>query len=142
MENTAVTQLPSLAWARHQAEVAANQNPGHAQPPTWPAHFEPPHSESLGQPQPNLLLQLTQILEWETWNHDQTRSSLSTEKARCGMLEGTVWKLEYDVAHWQQSCNTVYAALNEHRAENAGLKRDMDGLLIEVQHLRQVSTLA
>jgi hypothetical protein len=90
------------------------------------------------QPQPNLYLQLSQILEWEIWNHSQTRSGLCSELTRRMELETQVWKLNQNLAQWQESCNIAYAALDEHRAENANLKLDVEALTDELRHLRQI----
>jgi hypothetical protein len=53
-------------------------------------------------------------------------------------LETQVWKLNQNLAQWQESCNIAYAALDEHRAENANLKLDVEALTDELRHLRQI----
>ena len=137
MASTMMTQWPSQIWANYQAEVAANQIPEQAHTPTWPAYLQPPNSNTSARPQPNLCLQLAQVLEWEIWNHDQTRAGMRAEQNRCEELEGHVWKLEQDIAQWQQACNTVCAALDEHRTEHANLQRDLEGLTAELEQARQ-----
>lgn len=137
MASTAVTQWPSQTWTRYQAEVTANQIPAQARTPTWPAHLEPPHSDSA-HPQPNVSLQLTQVLEWEIWNHDQTRASLRAEQHCSEDLEGHIWKLEQDIAQWQQACHTISVALGEHRSEHANLQKDLDGMANELEYLRRL----
>jgi hypothetical protein len=138
MAGTVITQWPSQTWAWYQAEVAANQITEQAHTPTWPAHLQPPHGNASAHPQPNMCLQLTQILEWEIWNHEQTRAGMQAEQNRCEELEGHVWKLERDIAQWQQACTTVSAALNKHRMEHASLQSDLNGIAVELEQLRQI----
>lgn len=126
---------PSLIWARHQPEALTNQQ---ARILTWPAPLQPPNDTvAAAHPQPNLYLQLTQILEWEIWNHNQTRAALHSQTALCEDLETHVQHLTRKIAQWEESCNTVYSALNEHRRENTALKHDMDCLSEELEYLRQ-----
>jgi hypothetical protein len=119
MAKTVTTFLLSLR-VNYQAEGLANQNYEPPHTPTWPARLESPHVTG-GQPHPNLCLQVTQILEWEIWTHDQTRGKLWTEHERCEQLNERNQKLEQDIVQWQQSCDTVYAALSEHRVAYASL---------------------
>jgi septal ring factor EnvC (AmiA/AmiB activator) len=137
MAGTTTQQWPSLTYVRQQAEVATNQSNEPARTPTWPAHLEPLNNAVIALPQPNLLLELARILEWEISYHDHTRAQLYAEHARCEQQETQIWKLKQDLVHWRRSCDTVYAALNEHRAEHASLQRDMEGVLTELAQLRQ-----
>lgn len=127
---------PSIIWARYQADLATNQNADHASTPTQPSHTQSADGAVSAYAQPNPCLQLTQVLQWEIWNHDQTRIGLHVEQTHCAQLESHIRKLERDVAQWRESCETVYTALNEHRAEHATLQRDMNGVLAEVAQLR------
>jgi hypothetical protein len=135
MADAATTFLPSLR-VNYQPEGSANQSCEPPHTPTWPAYLESPYVTG-GQPQPNLCLQVTQVLEWEMWTHDQTRGRLRTEQARCEQLYKRNQRLEQDVGQWRQSCDTVYAALSDHRIAHASLQRDMDGVVAEISELRQ-----
>jgi hypothetical protein len=137
MASATLIQWPSLVWERFQAETVANQNPEHAHTPPWSAQAHSLDNVITAPLQPNPCLQLTQVLEWELWNHEQTRANLQQEQTHCARLQGYIWKLERDITQWQASCETVYAALNEHRAEHAALQRDFDGVLAEVEEFRR-----
>jgi len=134
MAGTVMMQWPSQTY---KAGATANQIPARARTPTWPAQLEPPHSNSTDL-QPNTFLQLTQVLEWEVWNHDQTRAVLRAEQNRSGDLEGHIWKLEQDIAQWQQACHSISVAFAEHRNEHANLQKDLDGMADELEHLRRL----
>jgi hypothetical protein len=125
---------PTLLAAHHQQQDLAER----PRTPTWPASLPPPNDHATPQPQPNLYLQLSQILEWEIWNHSQTRSGLCSELTCRMELETQVWKLNRNLAQWQESCNIAYAALDEHRAENTNLKLNVEALTDELRHLRQI----
>jgi hypothetical protein len=124
---------PSLR-ADNEAEVVDSQQ---AHIPTWPAQLQRPSDATEASPQPNLLLQLTQILEWEIWNHNQTRTELSVEKQRCSNLESKVCKLSRHLSASQESCQTVYNVLDDHRRENVALKQDVESLTAELEPFRQ-----
>lgn len=108
-----------------------------ARSPTWPASLPTPNAVAPMQPRPNLYLQLSQILEWEIWNHNHTRAQLGEIQERCAHLEGHIWKLEYDLEQWQKTSQTVYEALDEHRAENAKLKADMEVAATTIRYYEQ-----
>ncbi|KAF2278973.1 uncharacterized protein EI97DRAFT_431195 [Westerdykella ornata] len=76
--------------------------------------------------QPDLYLQLCQILETEIWTHNQTRTELFQETARKNALESQVWKLTEAIAQWQDACQKVYDVLGEHRVEANKLKRELE----------------
>jgi hypothetical protein len=100
--------------------------------PTWPTQLP-----QVMQTQPNLFLQLTQILEWEIWNHNQTRTILAAEKHCVSELNVKLWKLLRERDNWEETCQTVYGVLDDHRRENAAMKRDIESLTAELEHLRQ-----
>ncbi|KAF1840096.1 uncharacterized protein K460DRAFT_322427 [Cucurbitaria berberidis CBS 394.84] len=127
---------PSLVWSRHRQNDTANQT-AEAHTPTWPAPLPTPSNSVAAQPQPNLYLQLSQILEWEIWNHNQTRAGLCSELTRRTELEAQIWKASHDLAQWQETCQTVYGALNEHREENANLKLDLEAATSELRRLKE-----
>ncbi len=127
--STSAVNLPSLFWRRRQAGLTSNDatEPVElAHTPTWPAHLPPPVNAISGYPQPNLYLQLSQILEWEIWTHNQTRVELASEKGRYAELEARMYKISDELAHWQKTCQDVYAALDEHRVEHGKLRQEMD----------------
>ncbi|KAF2844488.1 hypothetical protein T440DRAFT_523467 [Plenodomus tracheiphilus IPT5] len=138
MAGTMLKQWPSEAWARYLAQVTADQIPEQGHTPTWPAYLEPPYSNTDAHPQPNTFLQLTQVLEWEIWNHDQTRARLSAEQHRSEQLDGHVLKLEQDITQWQQAYHTISVALGEHRNERANLQSDLDDMAAELKQLRRL----
>jgi hypothetical protein len=96
-----------------------------------------PDNHASPQLQPDLYLQLSQILEWEIWNHNQTRGGLCLELARRTELEAQVCRLNQELAQWQESNRIAYGALDEHRAENSNLKLDVEALTDELRHLRE-----
>jgi hypothetical protein len=125
---SAVT-LPSLFWRRHQANSSSSNTTEPvelAHTPTWPAHLPLQTGTNAGQPQPNLYLQLSQILEWEIWTHNQTRGQLASEKGRCAVLEARMCEISNELTHWQKTCQDAYNALDEHRAEHGRLRQELD----------------
>lgn len=137
MDEAQVT-WPTLHPLRHQHPDATNQLVEQPSNPTWPAPLQPPSNQATPQPQPNLYLQLSQILEWEIWNHNQTRSGLCSELARRTELEAQVWRLNNELAQWQENSRIAYTALDEHRTQNSNLKLDIEALTDELRHLRQL----
>jgi hypothetical protein len=122
MAGTAVeVDWPTLLWRRQQQASGVEL----ARDPTWPAALPAPGQCVVG-PQPNLYLQLTQILEWEIWNHNQTRAQLAAEYSNREELDARVWQLSHDLEHWQHECQQVYTALGEHRAQYAALQRELE----------------
>ena len=110
--------FPSLLWRRRQDELNNNaSDPVElARSPTWPARLPSPRNiPSIACNQPNLYLQLSQILEWEIWHHNQTRSQMYLEQTRCKETEAEVWRLSQIISQWEDTCRTVHAALDEHR---------------------------
>ncbi|CAN9226916.1 unnamed protein product [Alternaria alternata] len=105
--------------------------------PAWPSPLQTPDNHASPQLQPDLYLQLSQILEWEIWNHNQTRGGLCLELARRTELEAQVCRLNQELAQWQESNRIAYGALDEHRAENSNLKLDVEALTDELRHLRE-----
>jgi hypothetical protein len=49
-----------------------------------------------------------------------------------------VYKLNQELAQWQESCRIAYSALDEHRAESSNLKLDVEALTDELRHLREL----
>lgn len=86
--------------------------------------------------QPDLYLQLSQILECEISNHIQTRAELLAETTRRSELENQVWKQLQDISEWQNACQTVYSSLDQHRAEAARLKLELDVANAELATLK------
>jgi hypothetical protein len=126
-----------LTWPSLRADNEANVvDSQQARIPTWPAQLLRPSDAAAAYPQPNLLLQLTQILEWEIWNHNQTRTELSAEKHRCSDLESKVWNLSRHLSASQESCQTVYHVLDDHRRENVALKQEVESLTAELEPFR------
>jgi hypothetical protein len=119
--------LPSLFWRRYQANSSSSNTTEPvelAHTPTWPANL--PLQAGTGQPQPNLYLQLSQILEWEIWTHNQTRGQLASEKGRCAALEARICEISNELTHWQKTCQDAYNALDEHRAEHGRLRQELE----------------
>jgi hypothetical protein len=139
--NEAEVTWPTLLASRHQHQNVTNQLAERPRTPTWPASLPTPSNHASPQPQPNLYLQLSQILEWEIWNHNQTRGGLCSELTRRTELEAQVWKLNHELAQWHESCHIAYAALDEHRAENSNLKLDVEALAAELRELRDLRQL-
>jgi hypothetical protein len=100
-------------------------------PGSRPATLERPPETAPGD-HPNLYFQLSQILEWEIWNHSQTRDELCAEQQRRNLLEGQMWHLASELAQWQAACQEAYAMIDAHRAEQTILKQGMDGLSLEL----------
>lgn len=120
--------LPSLLWRRREASSAssnASEPVELAHTPTWPAHLSLQAKAFPGQPQPNLYLQLSQILEWEIWTHNQTRGQLASEKDRCAELEARICQVSNELSHWQKTCQDAYNALDEHRIEHERLRQEL-----------------
>ena len=134
MDQVEVT-WPTLHPLRHDV---ANRLAEH--PRTPPLAQTPINSinHTAPQLQPDLYLQLSQILEWEIWNHNQTRGGLCAELIRRTELEAQISKLNHELAQWQEGCRTAHAALHEHRTENSNLKLDVEALTDELRHLRQL----
>jgi hypothetical protein len=128
---------PTLHPLRHQHHDATNRLAEHHRMPTWPSPLQTPENHASPQLQPDLYLQLSQILEWEIWNHNQTRGGLCLELARRTELEAQVCRLNQELAQWQESNRIAYGALDEHRAENSNLKLDVEALTDELRHLRE-----
>jgi hypothetical protein len=137
MDEVEVT-WPTLHPLRHQHHDATNRLAEHLRTPTWPLSLQTPNNHTSPQLQPDLYLQLSQILEWEIWNHNQTRGGLCSELARRTELEAQVYKLNQELAQWQESCRIAYGALDEHRAESSNLKLDVEALTDELRHLREL----
>jgi hypothetical protein len=136
---------PTLMWRRQQAEANAPDAAGSAgvelaYTPTWPAPLQGPSHDTSSYPQPNLYLQLSQILEWEIWNHNRSRVELNIEHNRRAELEAQVWELSHDIHAWQNACHEAYAAIDEHRAENTFLKTQLQAANATVRTQQQVST--
>jgi hypothetical protein len=125
-----------ITWPS-QHRTAPEVEPAHAQQvlhsPTWPTQLP-----QAMQTQPNLFLQLTQILEWEIWNHNQTLTILVAEKHRVSELNVKLWKLLRERDNWEETCQTVYGVLDNHRRENAAMKGDIESLTAELEYLRQL----
>lgn len=131
------TTWPTLHPLRHQQNDATNRPAGNPRTPALPALLQAPVDHAPPQLQPNLYLQLSQILEWEIWNHNQTRGGLCSELTHRMQLEAQVLSLNNELAQWKEGCRIAYAALDEHRAENSNLKLDVEALTDELRHLRQ-----
>jgi hypothetical protein len=137
---TPVIPLPSLLWRRRQN----NSNSYHknsaelARNPTWPAALPSPGSVAhVSYPQPNLYLQVSQILEWEIWNHNRTRTELNAEKTRSVELGVEIERLSQVIFQWQETCRATYEALDEHRIEHIKLVQEMETITTELNALQQ-----
>jgi hypothetical protein len=105
-------------------------------PTTRPAALERP-SETAPGDQPNLYFHLSHILEWEIWNHSQTRHELCAEQYRRNLLEDQMWHLTSELAQWQAACQEAYAMIDAHRAEQAVLQQKIDEASLELLHRQQ-----
>ncbi|EDU46059.1 hypothetical protein PtrEW4_011747 [Pyrenophora tritici-repentis] len=130
LSNNVHTPAPLEAPVNYAAPQDAAIN--HATPLEAPVNYNMPFG------QPNLYLQLSQILEWEIWNHNQTRAALCTELARRAETETEIHMKSQELERWKESCHIVYTALDEHRAENASLKLDIEALTAELRHRREL----
>ncbi|EUC27543.1 hypothetical protein COCCADRAFT_9883 [Bipolaris zeicola 26-R-13] len=123
MAGTAVpVDWPTLL-RRQQGEAQGASNIEHPRNSSWPISSASPIRNCGTGTQPDLYLQLSHILEWEIWNHNQTRDHLATERDKVSELNSLVWRLSQDIDQWRSACQQGYAALDQHRAENAELKR-------------------
>ena len=105
--------------------------------PTWPARLECPAIAGPGFPQPNLYLQVSQILEWEIWSHSLTRNELWAAQNERSELETHMTRLAHDLTQWQAACQAAYAALDAHRVEHAALQKNMDIVTAELYRRQQ-----
>ena len=123
MAGTAVpVDWPTLLW-RQQGEAQEASNNEHASNSTWTSSSASTVRSCGTTTPPDLYLQLSHILEWEIWNHNQTRGHLDAERDKVNELSAQVWRLSRDIDQWRHTCQQGYAALDQHRAENAELKR-------------------
>ncbi|EMD95304.1 hypothetical protein COCC4DRAFT_65401 [Bipolaris maydis ATCC 48331] len=123
MAGTAVpVDWPTLLW-RQQGEAQDTSNIDHNRNSSWTMPTASPIRNCGTSMQPDLYLQLSHILEWEIWNHNQTRGYLATERDKVSELNAQVWRLSRDIEQWRNTCQQGYAALDQHRAENVELKR-------------------
>ncbi|EOA84431.1 hypothetical protein ACJQWK_06618 [Exserohilum turcicum] len=123
MAGTAVpVDWPTLLW-RQQGEAQDASNIDHNRNPAWTMPTASPIRNCGTSMQPDLYLQLSHILEWEIWNHNQTRGYLTTERDKVSELNAQVWRLSRDIEQWRDACQQGYAAIDQHRAENVELKR-------------------
>lgn len=123
MAGTAVpVDWPTLLW-RQQGEAQDASNIDHNRNPAWTMPTASPIRSCGTSMQPDLYLQLSHILEWEIWNHNQTRGYLTTERDKVSELNAQVWRLSRDIEQWRDACQQGYAAIDQHRAENVELKR-------------------
>lgn len=58
------------------------------------------------QPEPNVYLQLAQVLEWEIWTHSQTRAKLTSECMRSAELVAEVNRLSNELELLRKLCQT------------------------------------
>jgi hypothetical protein len=96
---------------------------------------------NVASTQPNPLIQLAHVLQWELWNHEQARAALVLEQIHCAELQEYILKPRFELDQWRELCNTVYTSLNEHRAEHATLMHDMDGLVANSRSIGSSSEL-
>lgn len=137
--------LPSLLWRRQQNESNshhATDSVELARSPTWPAILPSPNNAPQATySQPNLYLQVSQILEWEIWNHNQTRAQMHTDQTRCGELEAEIWRLTQIIGQWRDTCMTAHAALDEHRMEHIKLVQELEATAAELHKLQQTASV-
>ena len=133
--NAAISWPSALVHARQQ-NMATNP-----QPTTPPEQEILPLAQRQFATQPDLYLQLSQVLECEIMNHNRTRTDLIAEIHRRVNLESQVHKQAQDLAQWQHACDSVYASLDEHRAEAARLKQQLGEMEAELTILRGVCVL-
>ncbi|KAF1353038.1 hypothetical protein EJ07DRAFT_182967 [Lizonia empirigonia] len=105
-----------------------------ARSPTWPALLPPPQVFST---QPNLYLQLSQILEWEIWNHNQTRAQVYAAQSRSSDIEAELWRVSQVASQWEETCKVAHAALDEHRMEHIRLVQELETTAAELHTLQQ-----
>jgi hypothetical protein len=74
--------------------------------PTWPEYLQDSANNFMVQPEPTIHLQLSQVLEWEIWTHNQTRAKLVSECMRSAELAIQVTRLSYELALLRKSCQT------------------------------------
>ncbi|KAF1363097.1 hypothetical protein EJ07DRAFT_152614 [Lizonia empirigonia] len=132
--------LPSLLWRRRRNEMSSNTKNSMelARSPTWPAVLPSPRSvHPAACTQPNLYLQLSQILEWEIWNHNQTRAQAYTAQTQRNDMEAEIWRLSQVVSQWEETCRTAHAALDEHRMEHIKLVQELETTSAELHTLQQ-----
>lgn len=132
--------LPSLLWRRRRNESSnsAENTVELARSPTWPAMLPSPQIiPPVACPQPNLYLQLTQILEWEIWNHNQTRAQFCAAQNRCSDMEAEMWRLSQAASQWEDTCRAAHVALDEHRMERIKLVQEMEATAAELHTLQQ-----
>ena len=74
--------------------------------PTWSAHLPDSANNTMAQPEPNVYLQLAQVLEWEIWTHSQTRAKLLSECMRSTELVAQVNRLSNELQVLRKLCQT------------------------------------
>ena len=92
--------------------------------------------------QQHLYLRLSQLLECEIWNHNETRAALAAEEVRRHDLEQQLQQQTYHVNQCEHACRTTYAALDSHRAENAKLRLELDEVTTELTRVKQGVTVS
>lgn len=132
---------PSMVAAQRRQNDAANQLTPEPRTPTWPASLPKPSHSAPSQPQPNLYLQLSQILEWEIWNHNQTRAGLHAERVRRTELEAEVWKLSQAIGQWQATHQAACATVEDHQVENESLRADLEAMKHRIRQLQEQQQL-
>jgi hypothetical protein len=125
--NMAGTAVP-VDWPtllRGQQQLRTQRNPGIDQTrnATWPFPSTAAVRNPETQSQSDRYLQLWHVLEWEMWSHSQVRGYLAAERTKVCELEAQVWNLSREIEQWRNACQQGYAALDQHRTENAELKR-------------------
>ena len=86
-------------------------------------------------PAANQYFQLSQLLQGEIWAHNQTRTELQAEIERRVEADNALWKRTEQVSEWSTACQEAYAALDQHRMEEAQLHEDIRSLKSEIKAL-------
>ncbi|PSN60479.1 hypothetical protein BS50DRAFT_654891 [Corynespora cassiicola Philippines] len=89
--------------------------------------------------QEDLYLRLSQVLQYEILHHKQTRAELYAEQRRRGELENFVQQQAQTISHWERSYRIVHNSLEEHRAQNMNVKREMEAINAELWRFKQAS---
>ena len=98
--NQAMSTTPPHLLSCQSASSDASEPAELAYSPTWS------DKNFMSQPEPNIYLQLSQVLEWEIWTHSQTRAKLTSECIRSAELAAQVNRLSYELALLKESCQT------------------------------------
>jgi hypothetical protein len=126
--------LPPLFPRQHQTESVGN---GTTEPvelaltPTWPMHLPESTIPVTGQQTTTSYLELSQMLQWEMWAHNQTRIKLSSELGQSAWLCAQVHKLSNELAYWRNAGQTGCVGPSTNQAKHGQLYQEARAVTAE-----------